>query len=63
MQHSALAVKRILDVIGASILLTLSAPIVAACAVLIKLQDGGPAFHRRVVGPEGEFDAFKLHTR
>jgi lipopolysaccharide/colanic/teichoic acid biosynthesis glycosyltransferase len=63
MQHSALAVKRILDVIGASILLTLSAPIVAACAVLIKLQDGGPAFHRRrVVGPEGEFDAFKLRT-
>jgi len=29
----------------------------------IKHHDGGPAFfRRRVVGPRGEFDAFKLRT-
>lgn len=63
MRRSALAVKRMLDVAGALLLLPLLAPLVALCALLIKLQDGGPAFHRRrVVGPEGEFDAFKLRT-
>ena len=35
----------------------------AALALRIKLHDGGPAlFRRRVVGPKGEFDAFKLRT-
>ena len=32
-------------------------------ALRIKLNDGGPAFfRRRVIGPNGEFDAFKLRT-
>lgn len=49
--------------LGASLLGLLLAPLIVICALLIKLQDGGPAFHRRrVVGPEGEFDAFKLRT-
>jgi lipopolysaccharide/colanic/teichoic acid biosynthesis glycosyltransferase len=56
-------VKRTLDVLGSSILLTLLSPLIAVCALLIKFQDGGPVFHRRrVVGPDGEFDAFKLRT-
>jgi lipopolysaccharide/colanic/teichoic acid biosynthesis glycosyltransferase len=56
-------IKRFIDVCGSSVLLVLFAPIIILGALLIKLQDGGPAFHRRrVVGPNGEFDAFKLRT-
>jgi lipopolysaccharide/colanic/teichoic acid biosynthesis glycosyltransferase len=55
--------KRAIDVIGASLLLVFSAPVVSILALRIKLHDGGPGFfRRRVVGPKGEFDAFKLRT-
>jgi lipopolysaccharide/colanic/teichoic acid biosynthesis glycosyltransferase len=55
--------KRAIDLIGASLLLVLSAPLVFILALRIKRHDGGPAFfRRRVVGPHGEFDAFKLRT-
>jgi lipopolysaccharide/colanic/teichoic acid biosynthesis glycosyltransferase len=55
--------KRLLDVSAATMLLILCSPLIAVLAVLIKLQDGGPVFHRRrVVGTQGEFDAFKLRT-
>jgi lipopolysaccharide/colanic/teichoic acid biosynthesis glycosyltransferase len=55
--------KRAIDVIGASLLLVFSAPVVSILALRIKHHDGGPAsFRRRVVGPKGEFDAFKLRT-
>lgn len=55
--------KRSIDLVGASVLLLLSAPIVFILALRIKHNDGGPAFfRRRVVGPKGEFDAFKLRT-
>lgn len=44
-------------------MLLLSAPLIGLLALRIKLHDGGPAlFRRRVVGPKGEFDAFKLRT-
>jgi lipopolysaccharide/colanic/teichoic acid biosynthesis glycosyltransferase len=57
------ALKRSIDLAGASLLLVLSAPLVFILALRIKLNDGGPAlFRRRVVGPKGEFDAFKLRT-
>jgi len=57
------ALKRALDFLGAFVLLMLFAPLIGLCAVLIKLHDRGPVFHRRrVVGPDGEFDAFKLRT-
>jgi lipopolysaccharide/colanic/teichoic acid biosynthesis glycosyltransferase len=63
MTQNARAIKRIVDALGASALLVLLAPLILICALLIKLQDGGPAFYRRrVVGPKGEFDAFKLRT-
>jgi len=56
-------VKRAMDVLGAVTLLILSAPLIAVLALRIKLHDGGPMlFRRRVVGPKGEFDAFKLRT-
>ena len=56
-------VKRVIDVVGASVLLVLLLPLIALCALLIKFYDRGPVFYRRrVVGPSGEFDAFKLRT-
>jgi lipopolysaccharide/colanic/teichoic acid biosynthesis glycosyltransferase len=55
--------KRSIDLVGASIFLVLSAPLIFILAMRIKHYDGGPAFfRRRVVGPRGEFDAFKLRT-
>jgi lipopolysaccharide/colanic/teichoic acid biosynthesis glycosyltransferase len=55
--------KRAIDLGGALFLLVLSAPVVFFLALRIKLHDGSPAFfRRRVVGPQGEFDAFKLRT-
>jgi lipopolysaccharide/colanic/teichoic acid biosynthesis glycosyltransferase len=52
-----------MDLVGASLLLVLSAPLICILALRIKLHDGGPAlFRRRVVGAKGEFDAFKLRT-
>jgi lipopolysaccharide/colanic/teichoic acid biosynthesis glycosyltransferase len=61
--HKARVIKRLLDILGSAVLLILLGPVIAFCALLIKLRDGGPAFHRRrVVGPGGEFDAFKLRT-
>jgi len=55
--------KRVLDVLVAGTLLVLLAPLLTILAVLIKLQDGGPVlYRRRVVGREGDFDAFKLRT-
>jgi lipopolysaccharide/colanic/teichoic acid biosynthesis glycosyltransferase len=55
--------KRSMDIVGASILLLLSAPLMFILALRIKLHDGGTAlFRRRVVGPKGEFNALKLRT-
>jgi lipopolysaccharide/colanic/teichoic acid biosynthesis glycosyltransferase len=55
--------KRIFDVVVAALLLLLLAPVILILALLIRLQDPGPAFYRRrVVGPGGDFDAFKLRT-
>jgi lipopolysaccharide/colanic/teichoic acid biosynthesis glycosyltransferase len=49
--------------VGASLLLVLSAPLIIVLALRIKTQDGGPGFfRRRVVGPQSDFDAFKLRT-
>lgn len=57
------ALKRAIDLIGALLLLLLSAPLMFILALRIKLNDGGPAFfRRRVVGSRGAFDAFKLRT-
>jgi len=63
MSRKTRLIKRVLDLVGAVLLLILLAPIIAVCALLVKLRDGGPVFYRRrVVGPDGEFDAFKLRT-
>jgi lipopolysaccharide/colanic/teichoic acid biosynthesis glycosyltransferase len=60
---SARLLKRVLDIVGSIVLLLLFSPFIALLALLIKLQDGGPVIHRRrVIGPKGEFDAFKLRS-
>lgn len=55
--------KRGLDVMGSAGLLLLFLPLIAVVGMFIKWHDGGPVFYRRrVVGPRGEFDAFKLRS-
>jgi exopolysaccharide biosynthesis polyprenyl glycosylphosphotransferase len=56
--------KRILDVVVASMLLLVTAPVIAVAAVLIKAHDRGPVFFRQVrIGRDGEpFTLIKLRT-
>jgi lipopolysaccharide/colanic/teichoic acid biosynthesis glycosyltransferase len=55
--------KRTSDIVGSSVCLLLFLPLLAVLALLVLLKDGRPVLHRRrVVGPKGEFDAFKLRT-
>jgi len=57
-------VNRALDVVGASLGLALASPFLAAGALAIKLDDGGPVLYRqRRVGKDGrEFELVKLRT-
>lgn len=55
--------KRSLDASGSLLLLIFFAPLMVMIASLILITDGRPIFYRRrVVGPSGEFDAFKFRT-
>jgi lipopolysaccharide/colanic/teichoic acid biosynthesis glycosyltransferase len=56
--------KRAMDIVGAGILLVLSAPIIAVGAAAVAVTSRGPLIHRRrVVGLGGaEFGALKLRT-
>jgi exopolysaccharide production protein ExoY len=57
------SLKRVVDIFGSALLLVLASPLILLFAVMIRLHDGGPAFYRRrVIGPDGEFDAFKLRS-
>jgi lipopolysaccharide/colanic/teichoic acid biosynthesis glycosyltransferase len=57
-------VNRALDVVGASLGLVLASPFLAAAAIAIKLDDGGPVLYRQErVGKDGrEFELVKLRT-
>jgi lipopolysaccharide/colanic/teichoic acid biosynthesis glycosyltransferase len=57
-------VKRLLDIVGASIGLLLLGPLMGLCAILIKFQDGGPILFRQVrVGKRGErFEIVKFRS-
>lgn len=59
-----LAVKRAIDVVGAAVVLTVSAPIIALAALAVKLEDGGPVLYRdERVGMHGEtFRICKLRS-
>ncbi len=55
--------KRTIDILGAAFLLLLLGPLILLLAMVVRLFDGGPAFHRRrVIGLKSDFDAFKLRT-
>jgi lipopolysaccharide/colanic/teichoic acid biosynthesis glycosyltransferase len=56
--------SRALDLLVASLALTLAAPLLALAAILIKLESRGPVFYRqRRVGRHGEpFELWKLRT-
>jgi exopolysaccharide biosynthesis polyprenyl glycosylphosphotransferase len=56
--------KRALDVVVASVLLLVTAPVIAVAAALIKAHDRGPVFFRQVrIGRGGEpFTLIKLRT-
>ena len=56
--------KRLLDVVIAATMTVITAPIVLASVIAIKLEDGGPVlFRQERVGLDGNsFDVFKLRT-
>lgn len=59
----ALLIKRCTDFVGAAFLIMLLLPLLIFAAILILLDDGSPVlYRRRVVGIDGEFDAFKLRS-
>jgi lipopolysaccharide/colanic/teichoic acid biosynthesis glycosyltransferase len=57
-------VNRALDAAGAAVGLMLASPVLAAAALAIKLEDGGPVFYRQTrVGKDGaDFELLKLRT-
>jgi lipopolysaccharide/colanic/teichoic acid biosynthesis glycosyltransferase len=56
-------VKRGLDVVLAVLLLLLLSPLLCLVALLVCLEDDGKViYRRRVVGPTGEFYAYKFRT-
>jgi lipopolysaccharide/colanic/teichoic acid biosynthesis glycosyltransferase len=55
--------KVVMDIVGSCVLLLLLAPVFLAIAALVLIVDGVPLiYRRRVIGPAGEFDAFKFRT-
>ena len=56
--------KRAIDVVGATVGLTLGAPVLAASALAVRLEDDGPVFFRQErVGLDGSaFEVLKLRT-
>lgn len=58
------AAKRVFDIVASALLLTLTLPVIALFAVLVKLDSKGPAFFRQKrVGLYGEtFNLIKLRT-
>lgn len=60
----SMVLKRGFDLLLSALLLTISAPIIAITAILVKLDSPGPAFYRQVrVGRHGEtFEILKLRS-
>src|SRR5215471_16216494 len=55
--------KRLVDILGAAVLILLLAPVFALIGLLVGLEDGWPIlYRRRVVGIGGEIDAFKVRS-
>jgi len=55
--------KGCLDYVGAALLVVVLAPLFVAVGALVALEDGWPIiYRRRVIGKNGEFDAFKFRS-
>jgi lipopolysaccharide/colanic/teichoic acid biosynthesis glycosyltransferase len=55
--------KRVIDFAGSCALLCMLSPVLVVVMLLISLSDGFPIIYfRRVVGANGEFDAYKFRT-
>jgi lipopolysaccharide/colanic/teichoic acid biosynthesis glycosyltransferase len=55
--------KRLIDLAGSTVLVGFLLPVLFVTAALIAMVDGLPIiYRRRVVGPSGNFDAFKFRT-
>ena len=55
--------KRCLDILGALFLLVVALPVLAGISLVIVLETGWPVlYRRRVLGLNGEFEAFKFRT-
>jgi len=55
--------KRVVDVLGAGVLVVLLSPLLLLLALRVWFSDGAPVIHRRrVIGWPGEFDAYKFRT-
>jgi lipopolysaccharide/colanic/teichoic acid biosynthesis glycosyltransferase len=55
--------KSLIEFLETLVLLPFALVLVGLAGLLIKWEDGGPVFYRRgVVGPKGDFDAYKLRT-
>lgn len=58
-----LLLKECLDRIGAGFLIILLLPLLLLLALIVLIDDGWPViYRRRVVGKNGEFDAFKFRS-
>jgi lipopolysaccharide/colanic/teichoic acid biosynthesis glycosyltransferase len=57
-------VKRVLDLVGGSVLLVVAAPFIAVCAIAVKLGSPGPAFYAadRIGRDERPFRQYKLRS-
>jgi lipopolysaccharide/colanic/teichoic acid biosynthesis glycosyltransferase len=55
--------KRFIDIVGAGVLIVFLAPLFALLSLLLLIDDGRPIiYRRRVVGQNGEFDAYKFRS-
>lgn len=55
--------KRAMDICGATALLIFLSPVFVLVSLLVLLFDGSPLIYkRRVMGPYGDFDAYKFRT-
>ncbi len=56
-------IKRLVDLVGSAFLIVLLSPLLLGVSIFIALDEGRPIiYRRRVVGKDGEFDAFKFRT-
>jgi exopolysaccharide biosynthesis polyprenyl glycosylphosphotransferase len=64
LERASLALKRAFDLVSAAVLLVLSAPVLAACMVAIRLESEGPALFSQIRTGEGGrlFRMWKLRT-